>query len=291
MASQPEPSGRSRLATTLIGVVAGFTLVALVVVVAVTALGDSGGSGHAAPHTSTSSRASRAASASTIPVPAVPPAELARLPRSTTEGSVPGAPVDLHGRSHGVVVNLASATTGFAEPGAKPVTVVPASQLGNPTWLPVLEHRANWLRVRLPAKPNGATAWIADTGQRTATTAWAVRIDLSKGSMTITQGARTVGTWPVGRGRDATPTPQGETFLLSGFVDPAQDFSPVIYALGAHSGTLDSYGGGPGTVAVHGWPTVAGRTGKVSHGCVRVPDAALHTFGTLPAGTPVSITA
>ena len=290
MASQPESSGRSRLATTLIGVVAGFALVALVIVVAVAVLGDSDGSGDAAAHGSSTSAASTT-SAKAIPVPTVPAAELARLPRATTDGVVKAAPVDLKGRSHGVVVNLASATTGFAEPGARPVTVVPASQIGNPTWLPVLEHRANWLRVLLPAKPNGATAWIADTGQRTATTAWAVHIDLGKGSMSITKGAQTVGTWTIGRGQDATPTPQGETFLLSGFVDPAQDFSPVIYALGAHSDTLDSYGGGPGTVAVHGWPTKAGRTGKVSHGCVRVPDAALDTFGKLPAGTPVSITA
>ncbi len=54
--------------------------------------------------------------------------------------------------------------------------------------------------------------------------------------------------------------------------------------------TLDTYGGGPGTVGVHGWPnpSVFGRA--VSHGCVRVPAAALHVLSLVPLGSLVLIT-
>ncbi|MDE9364598.1 L,D-transpeptidase [Luteipulveratus sp. YIM 133132] len=289
MTSRPGASGRARLTTVVLGVVVGFALVAGVVVLALRTLGSDDSAGR--PVSSASSPAGSAPAATRVPVPQVSADVLAALPRATTDTTVRGAPVDLSGRSHGVVVQVAQETAGFARPGATPVTVVPAKQIGNPTWLPVLAQRDGWMQVRLPSRPNGATAWIPDTGQRTATTRWAVRIDLATGSMTVDEGKRVAGSWRIGQGQDRTPTPSGETFLLAGFVDPQQSFSPVIYALGAHSDTLDTFGGGPGTVAVHGWPTAAGRTGKVSHGCVRIPDAALDILGRLPTGTPVSITA
>jgi lipoprotein-anchoring transpeptidase ErfK/SrfK len=130
---------------------------------------------------------------------------------------------------------------------------------------------------------------VPEAGLSRARTEWAVTVQLGSGTMTVTKAGRSHGSWPIAQGKPSTPTPVGQTFLVSGFVDPTQNFSPVIYALGAHSDTLDSYGGGPGTVAVHGWPTAAGREGHVSHGCVRVPDAALKLFGKLPTGTPVDI--
>ncbi|WP_052596139.1 L,D-transpeptidase [Luteipulveratus mongoliensis] len=287
-----EESGRSRLTTTVVGVGAGFAAVALLAVIAVKVMGSSDDSDkQAASKTPLASSSVQAEQGGTIPVPDVPKDVLDRLPQATTDTKVSTAPIDLKTASGGHVVNVATATTAFAKPGAQPVTIIPAKQIHQATWLPVIGHQANWIKVRLPARPNGASAWIPDTGQKTASTAWSVRIDLSENSLTVDKGKEKMGQWSVGHGLDSSPTPQGETFLLTGFVDPKQTFSPVIYALGAHSDTLDSYGGGPGTVAVHGWPTKAGRTGKISHGCVRVPEAALDIFGKLPAGTPVSITA
>ncbi|MGD0556511.1 MAG: L,D-transpeptidase [Streptosporangiaceae bacterium] len=86
------------------------------------------------------------------------------------------------------------------------------------------------------------------------------------------------------------PTPTGRTFLLAS-LSPAQPaYSPLILPLGVHSATLDTFGGGPGTVALHGWPdkTVFGHA--VSHGCVRVPAAALRVLSRIPLGSPVMIT-
>ena len=57
--------------------------------------------------------------------------------------------------------------------------------------------------------------------------------------------------------------------------------------LGTHSETFNSYGGGPGTVALHGWPDPAVFGRADSDGCVRVPTDALHLLSTLPLGTLV----
>lgn len=226
-----------------------------------------------------------------VPVPSVSDAVRAGLPRATTFGTVSRLERPRDADSDGHVVRIARDQVGFTSPGGAPATVIPGKQIGLDTWLPIVERRSGWLRVRLPSKPNGSVTWIPAAGLRTAQTDWRVRINLGEGTMTVTKAGAQKGRWPIGQGMDATPTPVGQTFLLAGFVDPAVTYSPAIYALGAHSDTLDTFGGGPGTVAVHGWPTVTGRSGKISHGCVRVPAAALSIFGKLPTGTPVDIVA
>ena len=90
-------------------------------------------------------------------------------------------------------------------------------------------------------------------------------------------------------GEPGTPTPTGRTFVLGSVVDEAQSFSPVILPLGSHSDTLDTYGGGPGTVALHGWPDASVFGGAVSHGCIRVPADALDRLRQVPLGTLVRV--
>ena len=216
--------------------------------------------------------------------------ELAQLPEATTYGRTGSAPVDLTATSDGTVVTVATAVPAFASPGGPAVARIPATELGLQTWLPVLDHQPGWSRVRLPSRPNGSTAWVPDARLRTARTPWAVRIDLVRERMTVTRDGAPTGSWAIGQGSAGTPTPVGETFLVASFTDRSQSYSPVIFATGSHSETLDSYGGGPGTVALHGWPTRSGRLGKVSHGCVRVPPAALAQLRRMPLGTPISIT-
>ncbi|NNG38600.1 L,D-transpeptidase [Flexivirga sp. ID2601S] len=273
-----------RLMTSVLGVVVGFLVVALLVFAGVKIFGDRG--------TTAASPASGSPSAApAIPVPKVPADVLAKLPRATTEGKVANAPIDLRTASEGRTINIARDLPGFAKPGADPITVIPKSQFGSATWLPVINQRSGWVQVRLPARPNGATAWVPAAGLGMAQTSWSVKVALGAGTITVSKDGTEQGSWPIGQGMAATPTPVGQTFLLGSFVDPKQTFSPVIYALGTHSDTLDTYGGGPGTVAVHGWPTQEGRIGKVSHGCVRVPPAGLAIFAKLPTGTPIDITA
>lgn len=285
-------SAARRIGTSVAGVVVGFVVMALLVVGGVKLFGGNGnGKASAAAPSTPAPGVNTSTAAQSIPVPAVSAAVLAALPRATTEGTVKNAPVNLTAASGGNTVFIGSNVTGFAAPGKDPITVIPKAQFADQIWLPVIDRIANWVQVRLPSRPNGSTAWIPLNGMRTARTSWSVQVSLGSGTLKVSKGGVLMGEWSVGQGATSTPTPTGQTFLLAGFVDPAQDFSPIIYATGAHSDTLDSYGGGPGTVAIHGWPTESGRIGKVSHGCVRVPAAALAMFAKLPAGTPIDITA
>ena len=93
-----------------------------------------------------------------------------------------------------------------------------------------------------------------------------------------------------GRGRrgHAHPHRADVPARLAGTTHPT--YSPLILPLGAHSDTLTTYGGGPGTVGLHGWPDPAVFGHAVSHGCVRVPAAALRALSRIPLGSPVMIT-
>jgi lipoprotein-anchoring transpeptidase ErfK/SrfK len=91
-------------------------------------------------------------------------------------------------------------------------------------------------------------------------------------------------------GAAGTPTPAGRTFLLALLAPPRPAYSPLILPLGLHSNALSTFGGGPGTVGLHGWPNPSVFGHAVSNGCVRVPAAALHLLSGIPLGTLVLIT-
>jgi lipoprotein-anchoring transpeptidase ErfK/SrfK len=243
------------------------------------------------------------ASAGPEPQHLVPPAhvsaaELARLPRATTYASIPAAPLDPapFAVTGGLVVHPRTPQVVYAGPGKPPVAVLPATELGGPTWVPVVQTSPGWERVLLPSRPNRASGWIFTAGAAgsqldTRRSAYLVRINVGARTLSVYDGGQPLGTWTVTVGAPPTPTPTGRTFLLALLAPPHPTYSPLILPLGFHSDTLDTYGGGPGTVGVHGWPdpSVFGRA--VSHGCVRVPASALHVLSQVPLGSLVLITA
>ena len=219
----------------------------------------------------------------------VDPADLAKLTAATTHTTLADAPRDRGASAtKGEVVHPRRVVAVYADPGRRPFAKVGPRQLG-PTWLPVLDRRAGWSRVLLPSRPNGATGWVRSALVDRAATPYLVRVHLTSRTLELVKDGSTLGTWDVAVGAPGTPTPTGRTFLLGSVVDDQQDFSPVILPLGAHSDTLDTYGGGPGTVAFHGWPDSSVFGQAVSHGCVRVPAEALDLLQQVPLGTLVII--
>ncbi|WP_246249891.1 L,D-transpeptidase [Actinomadura litoris] len=214
-------------------------------------------------------------------------------PAATTFATVPGAPKDEGAQSatDGLVVHPSAAVPVLDRPGGRTVATLPAEQLGGPTWVPVVETSGGWRRVLLPSRPNRATGWIsaATPGLRTAHTPYTVRIDLARRSLTLLESARPVGRWKVAVGGARTPTPPGRTFVMASLAPAKQTPSPIVLPLGTHSATLDTFGGGPGTVALHGWPDRAVFGRAVTHGCVRVPADALRRLSSVPLGTLVLI--
>ncbi|GLZ12976.1 hypothetical protein Acsp04_32110 [Actinomadura sp. NBRC 104425] len=221
--------------------------------------------------------------------------EAARLPQATTATTVTGLPRDTapFATNDGTVVHPRRPVPVSAEPGGQPVATLPDTQLGGPTWVPVVESRPGWRRVLLPSRPNRVTGWIPDTpgALDTARSTQVVRVDIGDRRLTIEDAGRRVGAWTVAVGAAKTPTPTGRTFLLASLAPAKPTFSPLILPVGAHSDTLDTFGGGPGTVAFHGWPDASVFGKAVTHGCVRVPKDALARLAKVPLGSPVIVTA
>ncbi|MFI0354834.1 L,D-transpeptidase [Actinomadura sp. 9N407] len=216
-----------------------------------------------------------------------------KLPQATTYTTLKGLPEDKEpfGKNTGTVVRPKAPLPVSALPGGAAVATLPDKQLGGPTWVPVVESRPGWHRVLLPSRPNRVTGWIPGApGQvETARSSYLVKVDVGDRRLTLLDKGRKVGSWTVAVGEGKTPTPTGRTFLLALLKPSKPTYSPLILPVGAHSETLETYGGGPGTVAFHGWPSKDVFGKAVTHGCIRVPADALARLSKAPLGTPVDI--
>lgn len=215
------------------------------------------------------------------------------LPQATTYTTLKGLPEDAATPADGgTVVHPTTAVAVSATPGGPPVAVLPSTELGGPTWVPVVDSKPGWRRVLLPSRPNRVAGWIsAGDALRTARSPYTIQVDLSARRLTLRESGRELGRWTVAVGAPKTPTPTGRTFILALLAPTKPTYSPLILPLGVHSDSLDTYGGGPGTVAFHGWPSTSVFGKAITHGCVRVPSDALHRLSSVPLGTVVDITA
>lgn len=209
---------------------------------------------------------------------------------SSTYTTVEDAPLDDRPGewTNGLVVHPTSVVTVYNAPSGKPIAQVEPKQFGD-TWLPVIDQADGWFRVLLPSKPNGSTGWLRDQNLEQAVTPYRIQVHLGSKTLELFRNGESIGKWTVGIGKPSAPTPTGRTFILGAFTDDDQKYSPVILPLGTHSPTLDSYGGGPGTVAIHTWPTDEVYGTESSDGCIRVPPDALKKLTEVPLGTIVLI--
>ena len=222
--------------------------------------------------------------------PAVADVDLTTLASSSTQTTIATAPLDSQpfGGTDGLVVHPRTETALYSAPDAEPFAKIAPTQFG-PTWLPVVEKADGWLRVLLPSKPNRSTGWVQDEGLDRASSSYLIRVHTGSRTIELFQRGKSLGRWKAGVGAKKTPTPPGRTFLLGSIIDTKRSASPIVLPLGAHSPTLDTFGGGPGTVAIHGWPRPDVFGAAISAGCVRVPKTALSRLQQVPLGTLVLI--
>lgn len=151
-----------------------------------------------------------------------------------------------------------------------------------------------WYRVRLPFRPNAATAWVPAEALKVSSTPWRVKVDVSQRRALVYRNGRRTRSYRVVVGRSAFPTPTGR-FAISEVVKQRSSggfFGPYIITLSAHSQRLNFFDGGRGRVAMHGTsrPGLLGRA--ASHGCVRFGNGAINYIGRrVPPGTPVDVVA
>jgi lipoprotein-anchoring transpeptidase ErfK/SrfK len=196
---------------------------------------------------------------------------------------------------------LAAQAVRSAPEARAPVLQVVAAQrpiTGDRTALPVLDHAtdakgAEWLRVRLPGRPNGRTGWIRKRTTAHAVTSWHIVVAISSRRVTVYWNGTALRVYSAIVGKPSTPTPRGEYFVEEAVaLDPADAGAPYALALSARSNVFQEFEGGPGQVALHGLQNVGGVLGTAaSHGCVRLDNAAmLWLVGRIGPGVPVTIT-
>lgn len=182
----------------------------------------------------------------------------------------------------------------FRKPDAKrPFTTFDhPNSFGTPRVFLVREDAGDWIRVKLPMRPNGVEGWVRAEDVVLATNSYRIEVDLSDFELTAYKHDREVLRTSAAVGTGGTPTPTGLFFttILAKPSDPASPYGKYAYGLSGYSEVLNTFAGGDGQIAIHGTnqPSLIGTA--VSHGCIRVDNATITRIARLiPLGTPVRI--
>lgn len=149
-----------------------------------------------------------------------------------------------------------------------------------------------WYHVRLPIRPNNSTGWVLGGAlDATHIVKTYLVVDRKLLVATLYRGSRPVFQSRIGVGRTYWPTPRGDFYvreILTGFTDPM--YGPVAFGTSARSGVLTDWNGGGGVIGIHGTDQPQILPGRVSHGCIRMPNSAvLELHRLMGLGTPVAI--
>jgi lipoprotein-anchoring transpeptidase ErfK/SrfK len=147
-----------------------------------------------------------------------------------------------------------------------------------------------WLRLSMPMRPNGRTGWVQAAAVQMRPVRRSIAIDLSARRLRVLQNGKTRFATRVAIGRPGMETPTGNFYLTATFKPKERFLGAFAFETSAYS-KLSEWPGG-GVVGLHGtsMPWLLGHA--VSHGCVRMSNAAALVLKRLThAGTPVKIVA
>jgi lipoprotein-anchoring transpeptidase ErfK/SrfK len=246
----------------------------------------------------------RGGGASGLVVEAQSPATAASSGRTLADPQAPAfevpAPVALGSSRHEstwAVVRTGGAARAAPSRRARIVARVrPRTPEGTANIVLVLERARDaegglWLRVHLAVLPNDTTGWVprwALGGYGVVRTHLVV--DLGERRATLFRDGRIVFRAPVGIGTARFPTPRGRFYVrnkLTRYRNPF--YGPIAFGTSARSATLTDWPAG-GFVGIHGTNRPRLIPGRVSHGCIRLRNAAiLRLARLLPIGTPLTI--
>ncbi|HWJ44363.1 MAG TPA: L,D-transpeptidase family protein [Gaiellaceae bacterium] len=163
---------------------------------------------------------------------------------------------------------------------------------GTPRTFLVRSMTRKWIHVYLPSRPNGSQGWVRARAVRTYTNGYRIVVRLDAHRLFLWRGTKRIAAYPVAVGTPSTPTPRGLFYIVELLkpYDPNGSYGPYAFGLSAHSNKLKTFAGGDGRVGMHGTdqPGLIGTS--VSHGCIRLRNAAIRRLAKiLPLGTPVYV--
>ena len=195
-----------------------------------------------------------------------------------------------------LLATLSGAVPRSASPGRIAAGWVPATWYGARSVLPVVATRPGWVRVRLAQRPNGSTAWLPARDVKLSSTSYRIVVNLATTRLTLYRAGQKVFVTAAGVGTKSDPTPTGQYFVAFLEEPPtsAPGYGAFIMVTSAHSDTISDWeGSGDAVIGIHGplgSGQVIGTTGaRISHGCIRLQEAALLRLRKVPPGTPIDI--
>lgn len=183
-----------------------------------------------------------------------------------------------------------------------PDAATPKLNLSNPNtegikrvFLVEQQQGTDWLKVLLPVRPNGSTGWIKAADVELTETRFRVLVQLGAHHITVWNGTDVVDDEPVGVGTAAAPTPPGEYYITEALTVPAFQraaYGPFAFGISGHSDVYTTFGGGDGTIGIHGTADTSSIGKDVSHGCIRLSNEGItKLIHLVPLGSPVEVAA
>ena len=151
-----------------------------------------------------------------------------------------------------------------------------------------------WAEVELPVRPNGSRGWVRTAGFSWSMVDHHVFVDLSERRLAFFRGDDLLAHTQVIIGKPATPTPAATGFIIGKLSYDDYQFTVIFGAwylpLSIFSEALDSFGGWPPRVALHG-THIPERLGEALTNLeVRMPDEIVEIISReAPLGTVVRI--
>jgi lipoprotein-anchoring transpeptidase ErfK/SrfK len=153
-----------------------------------------------------------------------------------------------------------------------------------------------WLQVQISRRPNETLSWIHASDVNVRGIDNRIVVEREARQLTVYRGLTSEKLFeaPVATGVPRTPTPLGNFFvdIVVKVNRPSGAYGPYQLSVAGFSDVLQSFGGGPGQIAIHGTnhPELIGTF--ASNGCVRMNnDDVTMLAGLAPVGTPVDIVA
>ena len=183
----------------------------------------------------------------------------------------------------------------YDKPNGSPVGKV-GFWYGYPMTMPIVEEAwdGKWLRIMMPERPNGLTAWVKASDVKRSTSPWRMVLKLSETRVRVYKDGFEVWSAPVGIGKDSTRTPTGKYFVAVVEKPGPPGYGSVVVNTNAHSEDILSWQGmGDAITAFHGpfgsEELIRAGGGKVSNGCLRMlPEDQIKMDG-IALGSPVDI--
>ena len=161
---------------------------------------------------------------------------------------------------------------------------------------PIVGSQQGWLKIRLPERPNGKTAWIKSNYVKITRTPYRIVIRRGSTNLTLYKDGYPQMTFPVGLGVPKTPTPLGNFYLGVIEHDTGAAYGPFQLDSTGHSEAIQSWQGtGDAIIAIHGPinkksdQQIGSKGTYISNGCVRMHRADLQRLAAVPIGTPIDI--